>query len=531
MPSVSKLSSLLEWPTTVPTKVIQCAGQGFVNWEADRLGIVDVPDLVEQDEEDGGTDANVNGDLEEPKKVINLLSISSTKLKKLTYYQCLGNLPLHATPEQVKKAYHKACLLYHPDKTGRGEDDEVFLKIKAGFDTLTDKQKRRAYDSQMPFDESVPKGNESPEEFYSTYGPVFTRNLRFDDRLNPDRKQPATGGKKNGKKKGSAASSAPAGPPSFGDDETPLEQVHAFYDYWIHFESWRDFSMEAAKLTNNQNFDADNVDSRYEKRFIQKEIDRKAKALKRDEMARINLLVERSMAADPRLKREKQKIQDEKERIERERRELAEQKEREERESAERARRESEEKEAKERQGKAMQKADKEKQKKMMRKAKATFRKLCLAAQATGKTFWSSMDHMYDDVEYLCEILNADQLGELSAALGDVDNLTLEGVDAIQNKVMTLKEGKSQEEATLAVKLEQDKRVVQNGNGHSNGAGTKDEWTELQDSQLQDGLAKYPSTMDKNERWDCIAKGVDGKTKKDCVERFKAIREALKSKK
>ena len=543
MPSISKLGSIVGWPSTtesLPTKVIQCAGFAFVKWEAERLGIVEVPELVAEHTSDD--DLPVDGDLngESRKKPINLLSVSSKKLEKLTYYQCLGNLPLHATPDQVKKAYHKACLLYHPDKTGRGEDDEVFLKIKAGFDTLTDKLKRRAYDSQMPFDDSIPKGNESPEEFFTVYGPVFARNLRFDDRLNPDRKQSATNNNNNNgssykknRKKSSARPQQPPSPPSFGDKDTPLDQVHAFYDYWTRFESWRDFSMEAAKLTNNQNFDADNVDSRFEKRHIQKEIDRKAKALKREEVARVTLLVERAMAADPRLKREKIKAQLEKERIERERKESAEKKEREERERIEKEKKESEEKEARERESKALQKADKEKQKKMLRKAKATLRKLCLAAQATGKTYWTSIDHMYDDVEYLGEVLDAEALGALSAALGEVDNPILEGVDVIHNKVMMLKDGKSQEEANMAVKIEQDKRGGSNGgsNGQSNGSGSLNVWTEAQDSQLQEGLAKFPSTMDKNERWDSIAKGVDGKSKKECVERFKTIRDALKTKK
>jgi DnaJ homolog subfamily C member 2 len=34
--------------------------------------------------------------------------------------------------------------------------------------------------------------------------------------------------------------------------------------------------------------------------------------------------------------------------------------------------------------------------------------------------------------------------------------------------------------------------------------------------------------MDKNERWTKIAKGVMGKTKKECVQRFKEIRNAIK---
>jgi DnaJ family protein C protein 2 len=55
-------------------------------------------------------------------------------------------------------------------------------------------------------------------------------------------------------------------------------------------------------------------------------------------------------------------------------------------------------------------------------------------------------------------------------------------------------------------------------------------WTEEEDNLLQEMLRKYPADMDKNERWKAIARGVPGKTKKDCVERFKAIREAVRQK-
>jgi DnaJ domain len=40
----------------------------------------------------------------------------------LTHYQVL-NVPVYATTDQIKKAYRKCSLLYHPDKTGRGDDD------------------------------------------------------------------------------------------------------------------------------------------------------------------------------------------------------------------------------------------------------------------------------------------------------------------------------------------------------------------------------------------------------------------------
>ena len=53
-------------------------------------------------------------------------------------------------------------------------------------------------------------------------------------------------------------------------------------------------------------------------------------------------------------------------------------------------------------------------------------------------------------------------------------------------------------------------------------------WTPVQDQQLQDALSQFPATMDKNERWSSISAAVPGKSKKQCVDRFKAIREALK---
>jgi DnaJ family protein C protein 2 len=528
MPSLSKLSPL-EWPSEVPTRVIECAGQVFWDMEAKRQGIACVTENGTHGHDAPDHTNGSAGEVSESKRYINLLTISLKKLQKLTYYQILGDLPLHATPDEVKKAYHKACLVYHPDKTGRGEEDEVFLTVKAAFDTLSDKAKRRAYDSQMPFDDTIPKGNESAEEFYEVYLPVFERNLRFDDRLNPDRNQPAPSGGKKNKGKRKSQPREPPKPPSLGDDSTPLDQVHAFYDYWIHFESWRDFSLEAAKLTNNQNFDADNVDSRYEKRFIQKEIDRKAKSLKKDEMARINTLVERAMAADPRLKRERQKEKEEKGRQEREKREREEREKRETEERAEREARDQKEREEREKAEREAVKAQKEKEKKALRKAKATFRKLVLAAHGTGKTHWNDMEIMYDDVEYLCEKLDAAQLSDLSEGLGGADSIeapNLDGLDAIQSKIMMLKDGKSEQEIDSAVKASQEKRkATANGERHS----PADVWTAEQDKQLQDGLAKYPASMEKNERWDKISEGVEGRSKKECVERFKAIREALKS--
>jgi DnaJ family protein C protein 2 len=59
----------------------------------------------------------------------------------------------------------------------------------------------------------------------------------------------------------------------------------------------------------------------------------------------------------------------------------------------------------------------------------------------------------------------------------------------------------------------------------SEGADAK--WSTEAQQQLEAALAKYPASMDKAERWAAIAKEVEGKSKKQCVERFKFLRAKL----
>ena len=313
----------LDWPTTpLQTARVERAGSSYLAYESrllNRRSFLHSSSFYQK--QNGGTAASssVAPEEDEKKKEYDLLTMSERKLKKLNYYQVLQrNLPLHASADEIKKAYHKACLKYHPDKTGRGEEDEVFLLVKAAFDTLSDPVKRRSYDSTVDFDESIPKEGVEETEFYAVYGPVFERNLRFASFNDPAKQAPkdnditSPSGKKKNKKKGGKKNEGPkseATCPPFGDDTTPLDQVHAFYDFWVHFESWRDFTLKASKETEH---DMDAADSRDEKRWMKQEIDRKIKKMKREEMARINLLVERAMAADPRLRREKEKERKEK---------------------------------------------------------------------------------------------------------------------------------------------------------------------------------------------------------------------------
>ena len=64
-------------------------------------------------------------------------------MSKRDYYEVLG-VPKTASEDQIKKAFRKAAVKYHPDKDGG--DEEKFKEVNEAYEVLKDKQKRQRYD-------------------------------------------------------------------------------------------------------------------------------------------------------------------------------------------------------------------------------------------------------------------------------------------------------------------------------------------------------------------------------------------------
>jgi len=268
-------------------------------------------------------------------------TMKNTTSKDDNYYAILGieDLFLNANEADIRKAYKRVALIYHPDKNknninleeseaekegeipgkkkkdgkdkdtkgGRKNDDEEegenitekeltdaerknleinnkWLKIKEAYDCLLNADKRRAYDSTFEFDETIPDDEEVEEkEFFLTYGPTFMKNSIWSKR------KPI---------------------PKIGDMNTPIEKVKRFYQFWYAFTSWRDFVVK-------DEYNLEEAGSRYEKRQMEKE-NKKMKATKvKEEKIRLNTLTSLAYKHDPRvimeevrlkLEREKDKL-------------------------------------------------------------------------------------------------------------------------------------------------------------------------------------------------------------------------------
>ena len=153
----------------------------------------------------------------------NALRLSNL-VKDVNLYKLLG-VSESCSGDDVKKSYRKLVLEKHPDKLGQfespAEEEKAraeFLQIQEAFEVLSDERNRRMYDSSLPCDDTIPSEKQigSPADFFGQFGDAFRRNERW---------------------------SVVRPIPELGSEESDRASVEVFYDFWFNkFESWRDFS-------------------------------------------------------------------------------------------------------------------------------------------------------------------------------------------------------------------------------------------------------------------------------------------------
>src|SRR5215203_1603232 len=94
---------------------------------------------------------------------------------KRDFYEILG-VSKTATPEEIKKAYRKVAIQFHPDKNpGNKEAEEKFKEAAEAYEILSDADKRAQYDR---FGHSRQGGNYgghnmNMEDIFSQFGDIF----------------------------------------------------------------------------------------------------------------------------------------------------------------------------------------------------------------------------------------------------------------------------------------------------------------------------------------------------------------------
>lgn len=123
--------------------------------------------------------------------------------QKRDYYEVLG-VQKNATADEIKKAYRKLAIKYHPDKNpGDKEAEDKFKEAAEAYDVLSNAEKRQRYDQ---FGHSMgPQGFggggagfTSMEDIFAQFGDIFGGHFSFGGGFGG-----ATGGRRRGQRRGS----------------------------------------------------------------------------------------------------------------------------------------------------------------------------------------------------------------------------------------------------------------------------------------------------------------------------------------
>ena len=400
-----------------------------------------------------------------------------------------------ASEAAIKAAYRRVALEHHPDKQRamHGDDKEAmeaaenrFKAIQKAYETLSDPAKRREFDSLDAFDDSLPGEAEasSPENFYEAFGAAFRRYSKW---------------------------SVNRPVPELGDDETDMDKVDSFYQFWFSFKSWREFP-------HPEEEDAESAESREERRWIERYNAKLREKPKKEEIRRIRGFVDLAYKLDPRITRRREAERAEKERRKAEREAEKARKEQEEKLREEQERKQKEEEEI----ALAEQKKKRQAERKALQKERSRLRKICGVKNSDENSAEAiNIDVNQDDVELLCSQLSlvdlrnvCDTLSNDGCSLEDKRSLLKAKLDGVQQ--MNEQEAEKKEEAAKAAaekaakatKLEQAERIERLKG-----------WSEEEIRMLRKGLEKFPPGTSR--RWEAVQNYVRTRTVEEVLDMVK----------
>lgn len=100
----------------------------------------------------------------------------ATSTQKRDYYEIL-EVTKTSTAEEIKKAYRKKAIKYHPDKNpGNKEAEEKFKEAAEAYDVLSTPEKRQRYDQfgHAGMSGAAGGGGFSMDDIFSNFGDIFS---------------------------------------------------------------------------------------------------------------------------------------------------------------------------------------------------------------------------------------------------------------------------------------------------------------------------------------------------------------------
>jgi DnaJ-class molecular chaperone len=125
----------------------------------------------------------------------------------IDFYTILG-ISQYAKYREIKVAYRRLALKYHPDRNSSPFAEDAIKRINAAFEILSDKDKRRQYDKAAVFNSTSQNKEKNQTQPYSSYtydnnsvysdsdhsntGNDYDFNLKQDDKNDADDKSERT---------------------------------------------------------------------------------------------------------------------------------------------------------------------------------------------------------------------------------------------------------------------------------------------------------------------------------------------------